>query len=235
MGSLLALLKRPKDKVKAPPKEPECIWCNLCLEVCESGLWPALLLKESKAGRYDDCQKHGIEQCTDCGNCTFECPLGIPLYKYLRTARVLSLHRGSKNGLIPVLLEVQASFGYLPEDRISSIARFLNVTVGHIYSVASFYKRLRLTPPGRQHVMVCLGTACHISDGPHILRQTEKALGLQEGETSRDREYTLDAVACIGCCALAPCLTINGQVHGKLDDDKVEKLFPPRDNGDDND
>ena len=237
MTGVLTLFRKRKERnaVKEPIVEQSCIDCNLCLEVCDADLWPAVLLKYAKAGRYDDCQKLGIDYCSDCGTCTFNCPMGIPLFKYLRIAKILSFYRGNKSGLIPVLLEVQANYGYLPEETILFIADFLNLPEGHIYSVASFYRRLRLSPPGRQHVMVCLGTACHISDGPHILRELEEVLGIKEGETSSDLEYTLDSVACIGCCALAPCLTVNGEVHGKLNADKVRELFGASGVGDEHD
>ncbi|MBI5969028.1 MAG: NAD(P)H-dependent oxidoreductase subunit E [Deltaproteobacteria bacterium] len=138
---------------------------------------------------------------------------------------ILSFYRGHKSELIPILLEVQTNFGYLPKEAILLVADFLNLPEGHIYAVASFYRRLRLLPLGKQRVTVCRGTACHIHGGPHILREVEKAMGIKEGETSSDLEYTLDTVACVGCCALAPCLTVKGQVHGAMTVDKVKELF----------
>jgi NADH:ubiquinone oxidoreductase subunit E len=144
---------------------------------------------------------------------------------------ILSFYRGDKRELVPILLEVQTNFGYLPKEAILLVADFLNLPEGHVYSVASFYRRLRLLPLGRQRVTVCRGTACHIRGGPPILREVEKAMGLKEGETSSDLEYTLDTVACIGCCALAPCLTINGKVHGAMTVDKVKELFAASSSG----
>jgi NADH:ubiquinone oxidoreductase subunit E len=138
---------------------------------------------------------------------------------------ILSFYRGAKGELIPILLEVQNNFGYLPKEAIDLVAEFLNVPMGHIYSIATFYKRLRLLPLGKQRVTVCRGTACHIRGGPHILSEIEKTIGLAEGETSSDLEYTLDTVACVGCCALAPCLTVNSKVHGTMTVDKVKELF----------
>jgi len=144
---------------------------------------------------------------------------------------ILSFYRGHKRELIPILLEVQTNFGYLPKEAILLVAEFLNLPEGHIYSVASFYKRLRLLPLGRQRVTVCRGTACHIRGGAKILKEAEKALGIEEGETSSDLEYTLDTVACVGCCALAPCLTVNGRVRGIMSADKVRKLFAATSSG----
>lgn len=139
---------------------------------------------------------------------------------------VLSFYRGKKRELIPILLEVQANFGYLPGDAIQLIASFLNIAEGEIYSVASFYAQLRLLPLGRQRVTVCRGTACHIRGATHILSEMERAVGLKEGETSSDLEYTLESVACFGCCALAPCIRINNNVHGEMTPEKVRKLLP---------
>lgn len=139
---------------------------------------------------------------------------------------ILSLYKGKRGELIPILLRVQTNFGYLPEKTRKLIARFLNITEGQVYSVASFYSQFRLAPLGRQRVTVCRGTACHIRGAPQILEEAKKMLGLREGETSADLEYTLETVACIGCCALAPCIRINRDVHGEMNLEKVRGLFP---------
>jgi len=227
MGAVLSLFGKPRERHagKEPAREPSCLdGCNICLAVCEVGLWPALLVDYVKAGRYGECQKQGIDRCTDCGECTYQCPLEIPLFKYLRVAKMLSLYRGNKSGLIPVLLEVQAGYGYLPKETIRSVSDFLNLSEGQIYSVASFYKRLRLLPLGRRHITVCRGTACHVRGSHHILREMEGMVGIKAGETSPDLEYSLDTVACVGCCALAPVFTVNSRVYGKMDADKVKKI-----------
>ncbi|MBT9160639.1 MAG: NADP-reducing hydrogenase subunit HndA [Dehalococcoidia bacterium] len=139
---------------------------------------------------------------------------------------ILSHYDGRKWELIPILLEVQTNLAYLPKDAIQLIADFFGITEGQIYSVASFYTQFRLLPLGRNRVTVCRGTACHIRGAPQIFGETAKALGLKEGETSSNLEYTLETVACIGCCALAPCMRINQQVHGEMTAEKVRELFP---------
>lgn len=138
---------------------------------------------------------------------------------------ILSLYKGKQNELIPILLQIQANFGYLPQKAIKVVSRFLNIPEGKIYSVASFYAQFRLTPLGRKRVTICRGTACHIRGASQILREASSLLGLKEGETSSDLEYTLETVACIGCCALAPCLKINERVYGEMTPEKVRKLF----------
>ncbi|MFH1003698.1 MAG: NAD(P)H-dependent oxidoreductase subunit E [Chloroflexota bacterium] len=146
-----------------------------------------------------------------------------------RLREILSYYQSKPGELIPILLAVQANFGYIPDWVIEFIATFLSISIGEVYAVATFYAMFRLTPLGRNRVTVCRGTACHIRGAPHILREIEGAIDLKEGETSEDLEYTLETVACIGCCALAPCLTVNGRVHGEMTTAKARALFPNKD------
>ena len=140
---------------------------------------------------------------------------------------ILSSYQGNKNELIPILQEVQVNLGYLPEKAMCSIARFIGIPEGEVYAVASFYTQFRLLPLGRKRVTICRGTACHIRGAPQILKKIENNIGIKEGETSSDLEYTLESVACIGCCALAPCIRINIGIHGEMSQKKVEELLPP--------
>lgn len=129
--------------------------------------------------------------------------------------------------IIPILQRIQAEFGYLPEQAMLEVARFAMVPESSVYATATFYAQFRFEPVGRNHVAVCRGTACHVRGAEGILQTLERQLGVKEGETSADLEYTLEAVACIGCCALAPALTINNEeVHGKLTPKKAAQLFP---------
>jgi NADH-quinone oxidoreductase subunit E len=145
--------------------------------------------------------------------------------------KLLPLYKGERADLIPILQRVQAELGYLPAEAIRLIASFLNMTEGHVYSVASFYAQFRLAPLGKRRVRICRGTACHIRGATHILKETEKLLGIKEGDTTPDGEYSLETVACIGCCALAPCLRINRDVHGEMTQEKVRALFAPLNKG----
>jgi NADH-quinone oxidoreductase subunit E len=143
-----------------------------------------------------------------------------------RILRDILLHyRGKRGELIPILQEVQESLGYLPEKTMLDIAKFVSVSESHVYSVASFYAQFRLLPLGKKRVAVCRGTACHIRGAPQILNTIEKTIGLKEGETSDDLEYTLETVACIGCCALAPCIRVNKDVSGEMTTEKAEEIF----------
>ncbi|NWF51999.1 MAG: NADH-quinone oxidoreductase subunit NuoE [Nitrospirae bacterium] len=144
---------------------------------------------------------------------------------------IFKYYRGNKSELIPILQEVQESLGYLPEKVMHDIAKFIGVAESHVYAVASFYSQFRLLPLGRKRIAVCRGTACHIRGAPHILTTIETTIGLKEGETSDDLEYTLETVACFGCCALAPCLRINMDVYGEMTREKVKELFLPLNEG----
>ncbi len=139
--------------------------------------------------------------------------------------RILASYKGERNELVPILQEVQENLGYLPEKAMIDIARFLGVPGSHVYSVASFYAQFRTLPLGKTRVAVCRGTACHIRGAPLILHEIEDAIHLKEGETSGDLEYTLETVACIGCCALAPCIKVNMDVAGDMTPEKAKELF----------
>lgn len=134
---------------------------------------------------------------------------------------ILSSFEGRRHELIPVLQRVQREFGYLRHDAMREIARFVGVPESRVYAVATFYAQFRFTPIGRKHVMVCRGTSCHVRGAPWILREIEKQLGIKEGETTPDREFSLQTVACIGACGLSPCIMINQKVEANLTPKKV--------------
>jgi NADH-quinone oxidoreductase subunit E len=138
---------------------------------------------------------------------------------------ILSEFDGKQEEIIPILQKVQNAYTYLPEESMSKIARFIQVPESRVYGVATFYAQFRFTPTGRNIVSICRGTACHVRGAPSILEETTTALGLEGEGTTEDLEYTVETVACIGCCALAPCVTVNEEVHGNLTKKKVRKLM----------
>jgi NADH-quinone oxidoreductase subunit E len=142
-----------------------------------------------------------------------------------RLRKILSAYGGRRDEVIPILQKVQSEYSYLPEDVMMEIAKFTRVPESNVYGVASFYGQFRFTPMGKKLVMVCRGTACHVRGAPKVLDETQKVLGIKEGETTKDREYSLETVACIGCCALSPCMTINKDVYAKLTPNKVRDIF----------
>jgi NADH-quinone oxidoreductase subunit E len=142
-----------------------------------------------------------------------------------RLGSIFSSYQGKREEIIPILQRVQEEFGYLSEDAMLVIARFTHVPESHVYAIATFYAQFRFTPIGKKHIMACRGTACHVRGAPRILETIEKHLGIKEGETTEDREYSLETVACIGACGLSPCIMINKKVEAKLTPKKVKELL----------
>lgn len=142
-----------------------------------------------------------------------------------RIARKLADFEKQRGSLIPTLQMVQEELSYLPPEAIKIVADHLKIPKSEIYGVATFYNQFRFQPPGKYPVKVCLGTACHVRAGDIILENFERKLGICDGETSDDREFSLERVACVGCCALAPVAVIGETVHGHMAPSKVEGLL----------
>ena len=146
-------------------------------------------------------------------------------YNLTELTKVLETYSGNQEELISVLQDVQERFGYLPKEAMFEVSKFLGIPESRVYAVASFYAQFRFTPMGKNTVMVCRGTACHVKGAPRILDEFKRELGIDENETTEDKEYTLETVACLGCCALAPCAMINDEVAANLTPTKVKSLF----------
>jgi NADH-quinone oxidoreductase subunit E len=142
--------------------------------------------------------------------------------------KVFADYPGEREDLIPILQETQEAFRYLPAAAMREIARFLNISTNTVYGVATFYAQFKLTPLGKKLIRVCRGTACYIKGSPRILEEMEKQLGVKAGETTPDMAYTLETVACIGACALAPTMTIDGETYGKMSTKKVAEVLGDR-------
>jgi NADH-quinone oxidoreductase subunit E len=137
----------------------------------------------------------------------------------------LTEDRKSRSALIPLLQTIQKEMGYLSAEALDLVAGHLNISAGEVFGVASFYNQFRFNPPGRHQIRVCLGTACHVRGGDIILDNFERKLNIKEGHTTEDREFSLERVACVGCCALAPVVMMNEKTHGNMSPSKVEGLF----------
>lgn len=131
-------------------------------------------------------------------------------------------HRGN---LIPILQSIQERFLYLSSTAMEMVAAYLDMPPGEVFGVATFYNQFRFQPPGRHQIKVCLGTACHVAGGEIILENFERKLGIKAGETTPDREYSVERVACVGCCALAPVAVVDDNVLAHMRPSKVEGLF----------
>ena len=139
----------------------------------------------------------------------------------------LGRYRKEKKNLIPLLQEVQTSVGYLPRKVLQEIADFLKMSDVEVWGVATFYNRFRFIPLGKYHTVVCMGTACHLAGGRLILEALERELGIKVGETAKDGNFSLERVACIGCCMLAPVAVIGDKIHPKMTPFKVEEALIP--------
>jgi NADH-quinone oxidoreductase subunit E len=143
--------------------------------------------------------------------------------KYLN--EILSSYQGKNEELIPILQQVQQAFGYLPEPIMKRIAKFLQLPESTVFGVGTFYAQFKLVPSGRNIIRVCRGTACHVRGGARILREVEKRLGIKPGESTPDLEYSLETVACIGACALAPTMVVNNETHGQMTTKKAAEIL----------
>ena len=130
-----------------------------------------------------------------------------------------------RESLIPLLQDIQESLGYLSEEAVQSVGRSLDLPSSKIYGVATFYNQFRFEPKGRYHIQICRGTACHVLGSATVLKALEKELKAKAGETTADRMFSLEVVACIGACGLAPVICINGTFHAKVTEDSIPELL----------
>jgi NADH-quinone oxidoreductase subunit E len=139
-----------------------------------------------------------------------------------KTRAVLRRFTKKRENLVPILQQVQDELGYLPREAMIEIARFLKIPKIDVYEVVTFYNQFRLTPPGRHSIRVCLGTACHMKGGYILLDAWKRRLGIDRGQTTKDREFDLDTVACVGCCAMAPVNVIDKKAEGRVSPTKID-------------
>ncbi len=138
---------------------------------------------------------------------------------------VLGNNSIERENLIPILQKVQHRLGYLPALAMEKIAEGVGVPEVDVYGLATFYNQFRLNPPGKHQVKVCLGTACYMVGGDITLESFERRMEIKEGETTSDRRYSLERVACVGCCSLAPVVVVDEQVEGKVTPTRVDGIM----------
>ncbi|UCG86266.1 MAG: NAD(P)H-dependent oxidoreductase subunit E [Gemmatimonadota bacterium] len=140
-------------------------------------------------------------------------------------ASIIEKHQQAGNGLISVLEDIQAKFGYLPESALKEVAERTNRSLVDIYGVATFYRAFSLHPRGKHHIAVCSGTACHVRGGPRIAEEVQRQLGIAAGQTTADREFTLETVACLGACALGPIITVDGHYFSNVRTSGIREIL----------
>ena len=129
---------------------------------------------------------------------------------------IFSGFKSEEGDLIPLLQKFQEKYGYISEESITYLSRFLKISENQIFGVASFYSQFRFDPPGRNSIKVCLGTACHVRGGQILSEALQRELDVLPGQTTKDRKFNLDRVACLGCCALAPVVQVNTDIHSRM-------------------
>ena len=138
---------------------------------------------------------------------------------------VISQFTRERSNLIPILQKVQAAERYISEEAITEISRFLGISENDVYSVASFYAQFRFHQPGEHTIKVCLGTACHVRGGERIAESVERELGIKPGQTTEDFKFSMERVACFGCCALSPVMVLDDDVYSRMTPARVKEVL----------
>lgn len=138
---------------------------------------------------------------------------------------ILAQHNNDPSALIGILMDIQGRFNYLPKESLERVSKKLDVPLPNVYSVATFYRTFSLTPRGRHIVHVCMGTACHVRGAKRVLEAAERKLNIKAGETTKDLEYTLETVNCLGACALAPLVVVNEKNHAKVNSSSINQVI----------
>ena len=133
--------------------------------------------------------------------------------------------KNDRSSLIPLLQDIQEAYGYLPEDVLSQVSEFVNMPFASVYGVATFYNQFRLAPLGKYVIRVCRGTACHVKNSANVLIALENELGVPADCTTRDKLFTLETVACIGACSIAPVININEEYFGRVTVNEIPKII----------
>ncbi|MCL4477151.1 MAG: NAD(P)H-dependent oxidoreductase subunit E [Nitrospirae bacterium] len=143
---------------------------------------------------------------------------------YRGVGEVMSEDQKKRGLLIHAFQKIQKEHNYLPEDELRELSRNLDIPLSDVYSTASFYRHFYFKPRGKNIVCVCVGTACHVRGASKVLQNLEEEFGVKEGETTPDGSMTLETVGCVGCCGLAPVITVNEEVVGEIDQEKINKM-----------
>ena len=179
------------------------------------------------------------DKCTGCGTCVANCPVTNKIYldgaekveiklepeDLEKVKGVIEEYKGVQGALVPVLQDINAGYNYLPENVLRYISEELDIPLSLIYRVATFYNAFSLKPIGKYKITVCLGTTCHVKGAPRIVDTLERELGIKIGETTEDMNFTLETVNCVGCCGLAPVMTVGEDLYGKVTLAKIPKII----------
>ncbi|MDR2599204.1 MAG: NAD(P)H-dependent oxidoreductase subunit E [Oscillospiraceae bacterium] len=138
---------------------------------------------------------------------------------------VIVQHKSQKGALMPVLQEAQEIYGYMPREVQIMVAEGMGVTLAEVYGIVTFYSQFHLQPKGKYKVHICIGTACYVKGAGKILEKFERELGIKDGECTSDGKFSVDGLRCVGACGLAPVLSVNEDVYGKVTEDQVAEIL----------
>jgi len=138
---------------------------------------------------------------------------------------IVDKYQEKRTALISILHDVQDRYKYLPDEALKMVASRLHMDINEIYGVATFYKSFSLVPKGKHSVTLCLGTACHVRGGPKILRELKKQLNIEPGQTTADKQFSLNVVNCLGVCAIGPVMFADGKFYGEMNSVKAKKII----------
>lgn len=138
---------------------------------------------------------------------------------------ILKRYKTERKELIHILHEVQKEYGYISVESVSAISKYLRITESEIFGILTFYKAFTLEPRGKHHITICMGTACHIRGAPKIVEEAERQLGIDAGETTPDRMFSLETVNCLGCCAIGPVAVVDGNYYSNITTKKINSII----------
>ena len=144
---------------------------------------------------------------------------------YKKIEAIINKYSGNRDSLVSILQDIQSECRYLPEDALRVVARQLDIQLIQVYGVATFFKAFSLKPRGEHIVSVCLGTACHVRGAIAVLDEVKRKLGIEPRETTKDMQFSLETVNCLGACALGPIIVVDGEYHGQVGPGKVKKIL----------
>jgi NADH:ubiquinone oxidoreductase subunit E len=179
------------------------------------------------------------DKCTGCGTCVTNCPVReqtnihpdgkvevkLEPEDLEKMRRIIAEYRGERGALVPILQEINSTYNYLPENALRYVSQEMDIPLSLIYRLATFYNAFSLKPVGKHKITACLGTTCHVKGAPRIVETLERELGIKTGDTTEDMNFTLDTVNCVGCCGLAPVMTVGEDLHGKVTQAKLIKII----------
>lgn len=138
---------------------------------------------------------------------------------------IINEYEGDDSWLVMILQDIQEEYNYLPAPALQRVAEKLEIPLSRVHNVATFYSSLSLTERGKYLIKLCDGTTCHLRGGPNLKDEITRQLGIREGQTTEDKKFTLEVVACLGACALAPVMTVNSEYHGNMTPGKIEQTL----------